>query len=375
MDVADYRVNLYFNGTMLGDVRELAQGLTWVRRRTKAGVDSIDFTLNDVLFNDWLQARGTDIGQILKPYALECRVVRNGEEVIGGFLATMPGYSPRGTSADLAMRFDGWLNLLAGVYIYPIGTVTGRMGALINRFILEADERAEAAGKAFDFSPGAISTMNTVTHTFDNYKSTKEWICDRCDNITGAGPFDVIFAADRTYYIVKDSEFGDRIKDWTAYYPTQLNNTSATSISADEVSGFASCVIGIGAGEVSSNAEQDTAITSVQTNSDAVTTYGYCETLLQESSVSLQSTLDNNTQSELAIVSNPIWEPQITLTGRQVAPKPDGDNKIWIGDYITVQNTEDLTGMTNGVFRVNELSVKVTATNAEEITPVLERAA
>jgi hypothetical protein len=38
-----------------------------------------------------------------------------------------------------------------------------------------------------------------------------------------------------------------------------------------------------------------------------------------------------------------------------------------------INNSEDLTGMTNGEFRVNELSVDVTSTGDETITPVLER--
>ena len=42
-------------------------------------------------------------------------------------------------------------------------------------------------------------------------------------------------------------------------------------------------------------------------------------------------------------------------------------------DIITIENTEDLTGMTNGKFRVNELEVDISANGAETIVPVLER--
>ena len=54
---ADYEVNLYIDGTLIGDCRKLAQNLKWVRRRTKVGADEIDFTLNDVLFNEWCEER------------------------------------------------------------------------------------------------------------------------------------------------------------------------------------------------------------------------------------------------------------------------------------------------------------------------------
>ena len=110
INVAIYEVNLYLNGTLIGDCRRIAENLSYTRRRTKLGADSIDFTINDVLFNEWCLARGTDINQLLKPYALECRLVRDGVEVIGGFLATMPAYAPRNASADLNLHFDGYLN-------------------------------------------------------------------------------------------------------------------------------------------------------------------------------------------------------------------------------------------------------------------------
>lgn len=371
---AEYQVNLYIDGVLIGNCRKLAQNLKWVRRRTKAGADEIDFTINDVLFQKWCLERNTDINTLLKPMALECRLVRDGIEIVGGFLATMPGYSPNGTSANLALKFDGFLNLLNGVYIRPIGTVSGRMDVLVQRFITEADTRASNAGKAYGFTAGTLEQLALVDHTFDNYKSTKEWICDRCDNITGAGQFDVYFHADKTYDISSSANFGDVITDWVAWYPTKLNAPSATSISAQEVSGFASAVIGIGSGEISSDAAENTAIISEQIYSPAVLEYGYFETILQDSSVSLQSSLDSNVATRLANTSTIIWQPEIRLTGRTVAPKPSGSAKIWIGDTITINNSEDLTGMTNGQFRVNELEVSVSAQGAENIRPVLERA-
>lgn len=368
-----YEVRLYLNGTLIGDVRPLAQNLKWVRRRTKVGADEIDFTLNDVLFAQWCIERNTDINTMLKPIALECRIVRNGIEVVGGFLATMPGYSPNGTSANLAMRFDGFLNLLAGVYIRPIGTVTGTMNSLIQRFITEADSRASNAGKAYGFTAGHLDAMASVQQTFDNYKSTKEFFTDRCDNTTGAGPFDIIFDANKTYNVYEQDNAGDIINDWEANYPASINSASAITISASEVSGFASAIIGIGSGEISSNPAENSAITSFGMDSDKITEYGYYESIMQNSSVADQTRLDNDTATRLYVQSRILWEPQITLIGTQIEPKPTGSGKIWICDIITINNSEDLTGMTSGQFRVNELIVSVSDKNSENITPTLER--
>lgn len=372
MDTAEYRVELRLDGRFIGDVRDLAQSLKWTKRRTEVGVDEIDFTINDVLFARWCEEQNTTIQEMLRPIALDCRLVRNGEPVIGGFLATMPGYSPNGTSANLAMKFDGYLNLLGGVYIHPEPTVTMRMAQMVDKYIKMADARAAAAGKGFGFTEGLLDTMDVVTQTFDGYKTVKEFIEDRCDNVTGAGKFDVYFHPDRTYDIIKDRNFG-RMLTYAIQYPAQLNGISATSISANEVDGFASHVIGLGSGETSGDEESSTAITSEITNPKAVRTYGYAETLLQDSSVTRQETLDTNAATQLALSSNILWEPQLNLTGRQVAPAPTGDSSIWIGDTVAINNQEDLTGQTSGLFRVQEVAVDVSATGAETVTPALER--
>lgn len=379
INVPNYEVNLYLNGSLIGDCRPIAQNLSYSRKRTKIGADSIDFTINDNLFDKWCKERNASINEMLKPIALECRVVRNGVELVGGFLATMPAYSPLQSSANLDLHFDGFLNLLAGVYIrdtvtnLPLGTISGVAGNLVSSMIIFADNLASDAGKAYGFSVGEIDLPTTITHTFDNYKTVKDWICDRCDNTTGAGPFDVYFHADKTYDIIKDSSFGDVINDWVAFYPTLLNNTSATSISAAEIGGFASAVIGLGSGEVSANPNENTALYEFVSDNNSVADCGYFETLYQESSISQSSSMIKNITAELNNSKKPIWQPQISLHGKQVAPTPSGPNKIWIGDTITIQNSVDLTGMTNGRFRVNELNVGVKATGDELINPVLER--
>lgn len=380
LETATYELNLYLNGGLIGDCRRIAQNLNYVRRRTKVGADSIDFVLNDVLFNDWCKERNTTINEMLKPLALECRVVRNGVELLGGFLATMPAYQPLQTSANLNMHFDGFLNLLGGVYIrdtstnLPLGTISGAAAQLVSGMISFADGIAADAGKAYGFTEGYLDSLANITSTFDNYKTVKDWICDRCDNTTGAGPFDVYFHADKTYDIYSDDNFGDVITDWAAFYPTLLNNTSAASISANEVGDFASAVVALGAGEVSADPNENTALFAFTSDSEAVAEYGYFETLYQDSSISTPSVLQRNIDAELWNRENPIWQPQITLKGIQVAPTPTGNNKIWIGDTIMINNSADLTGMTNGEFRVNELNVAVSATGDETITPVLERA-
>lgn len=379
MNTANYEVNLYLNGSLLGDCRKIAEGLTYTRRRTKVGADSIDFTVNDVLLSRWCEERKLDFNSLLKPLALECRLVRDGIEVVGGFLATMPSYSPLQTSADLALHFDGFLNLLAGVYIrntttnLPLGTISGYAGPLVSSMIQFANSISSGAGKSYGFVEGTVDNMVSITHTFDNYKTVKDWICDRCDNTTGAGPFDVYFHANKTYDIRSDDNFGDVINDWVANYPTILNAPSATSIQAAEVNGFASAIIGLGAGEVSSNADENTALYRFDSDADAVSEYGYFEELYQESSISTGTVLERNISAKLFNDANPIWKPQITLHGKQIEPKPTGTKKIWIGDTITINNAVDLTGMTNGDFRVNELTVSISSAGDELITPVLER--
>lgn len=379
INIPVYAVNLYLDGVLIGDCRSLAQNLTYTRRRTKLGADSIDFTINDVLFNKWCEQRNLQLKDLLRPMALECRLTRNGIDILGGFLATMPSYSPLQTSANLDLHFDGFLNLLDGVYIrntsnnLPLGTISGEMGTLISDMITLANNVSDSAGKSYNLQPGTIDVLANITHTFDNYKTVKEWICDRCDNTSGAGIFEVYFHSDKTYDVLANNNFGDVITDWVAFYPALLNNTSATSISAPEVEEFGSAVIGIGAGDISAIPSENTALFDYIRQDSAVLNYGYKEIIYQDSSISTANVLRNNIKAEMLNLSNPRWKPEITLHGKQVSPIPAGSNKIWVGDTIKIVNSEDLTGMTNGNFRVNELKVDISADGDEVITPTLER--
>lgn len=363
--VANYAVELRLNGKLIGNIREIAEGLTWSRKRTRIGVDSISFTVNDRLFAKWCEMRGVTIEEMLCPIALDCRIVRNGIPVVGGFLATMPAYQANGTSASLSLSFDGYINLLAGVYLSPDGSYKGTMGSVIQNWITTADTRATNAGKAFGFKVGSIDSMATIQETFEGWKSIKDAITDRCDNTTGAGPFEVYFHPDRTYDVIKESNFGEEITDYVVQYPNQINGVGALEINAPEINSFATSVIGVGSDESGINIQKS--------NNEAVKKYGYVEEVFQQSSVSTMDTLTRNTTTELSNVSNLDWQPQIKLSGRVVAPVPTGPRKIWLGDTITIQNNVDLTGMTSGRFRVNSLEVSIDANGAETITPTLSR--
>ena len=371
INTPNYRIELRLNGTLIGDVREIAENLIWRKCRTAYGVDEIDFTLNDKLFAEWCEKRNTTIADMLKPYALDARIVRNGEDIIGGYLATMPAYQPRNDSADLSLRFDGYLNLLQGVYIRPTPTTTARLDLQIAGWIQDAETRATNAGKAFGITNAGGDQLASVQMTFDNYKTVKEAIVDRADNIEGAGQFDLIFNPNRSYYIAKN--LGRTITSWNLYYPAHLGGQGIIRIEAPEVQGFASHIIALGAGETSSDVNKSTVIVSEDTDTDAVDEYGYVENLVQYSSISRQTTLDQKCATDLSNAANVKWEPEITLIGRQTPPSPTADYGLWIGDSINIVNTADATEQTSGRFRINIIEVSVSSTNAETIRPSMER--
>ena len=372
---AEYKLELRLDGILIGDLSNVAQNLSWSRCRTNYGVDEIDFTVNDQVLADWCIQRNTTIDQIMKPYALDARIVRNGEAVAGGFLATRPAYQPRNASANLQFRFDGYLNLLAGVYIHPTPLVTKRADQMIVDWITMAETRATTAGKGFGltFDSAHSDELPTVERTFDSYKTIKEAITQMTDNVDGAGIFDVIFNPDRSYTIT--NTLGRDITTWQLYFPPRLGGQSVATISADEVQGFASHIITLGAGETSSDPAKSTVITAESTNSEAVAEFGYVEALTQYSSVSRQSTLDGHNEADLREASNCFWAPNITLTGSQTPPSPTEEYGLWIGDTIYLENTADKTGATSGWFKINAIEVSVSANGAETIRPIIERAA
>lgn len=370
---ATYEVQLRLNGNPIGDVRELAEGLHWTRNTTNYGVDAIEFTLNDRLFEKWCASYGTTVKAMLKPIALECRIVRNGELVAGGFLASLPAYQPLQASANLQMRFDGFLNLLDGIILSPTPQETKRADQFITDWIDIANARSTAAGKGYGFTAGSIQQLGNVQRTYDNYKTIKEALLQMTDNVDGAGQFDVIFNPDKSFDVT--NSLGRDITDWHLYYPPRDGGQSVATISAPEVQGFASRIITLGAGEVSSNPDKNTVITSASTNASAVAEFGYFESMTQYSSVSKQATLDSHNATDLYNATNLQWNPEITLFGRQTPPSPTAEFGLWIGDRIYLENTADPTGMTTGRFKIMAIDVTVSATGAETITPSLERVA
>lgn len=371
MEEATYKIELRLNGTLIGDISEIAQNLVWRKCRTNSGVDEINLTLNDSVFSDWCNERNTNIKAMLKPYALDARIVRNGEALLGGYLATMPSYQPNVDSANLQLRFDGYMNLLAGVYIRPTTTTTKAAGAMVKSWIDAAEARATSAGKPFGITAGSIQTLANIQRTFDNYKPVKEAITDLTDNVDGAGPFDVIFNPDRSYYITNN--LGRDITNWKLTYPARLQGQGVATISASEVQGFASHIIALGAGETSSDPNKNTVIISESNNASAVQEFAYVERLSQYSSISRQATLNSRSASDLKKTSDVQWLPEITLLGRQTPPSPTAEYGLWIGDRIWLDNIVDLTGQTSGKFRINIIEVSRSATGAETIRPTLER--
>ena len=283
----------------------------------------------------------------------------------------MPAYQPQSASANLQMRFDGYINLLAGVYIRPTPLRTVPADQMVVGWITDAETRATNAGKPFGLTQGNIQTLATIQRTFDNYKPVKEAITDLVDNIDGAGQFDVIFNPDRSYDIT--NQLGRDITSWQLNYPARLAGQSVATISAEEVQGFASHIIALGSGETSSDPAKSTVITAEYSDDDAIRQYGYVEQLVQYSSVSRQNTLDSHALADLHNAANVRWKPQITLLGRQTPPDPTNDYGLWIGDYIWLINDADYTEQTSGKFRINQISVAVSAQNGEIITPELER--
>jgi hypothetical protein len=364
-----------FHQTLIGDIRPLAQNLKWTKARTSKGVDFISFTVNDVLFAEWLERRSTSISDVLRPQYLDCRIVRNGIAIVGGTLATLPSYSPLNASANLSLEFDGYFNLLNGVYLYPTATQTARFDQILQGWVEIANQRCETKTGViggFNLKPGTISQLATVDRGVPDYKTIKDTIADASDNSEGAGAFEFYIHPDRTFDILKDSEFGTT-QVYTIYYPQKPSGISATSVSADAVDGYRTRMICIGAGEVSSNPSENTAIIAEADAQDNPSPYAYVEGLLQLSSISTQSVLNAHATAEIKARSSIMWEPEIELSGRHVNPAPQGEPFIWIGDTVQFSNTLDQTGRMDGAFRVQQLAVSVSATGAETIVPTLER--
>ena len=402
----DYQVILSYDHRVLGDIRKYAQDLHYVVSSSRYGVDSITFTIDMNIFSDWLNERllgfsgfsGDGLRYALKPILLDCVIQRNGEDLVGGCLIQMPHITFTNDSATLEMTFDGYMNLLDGVIIAPTPTQSKTPNQFISDWVTTANQVSTAFvgsqggshGFLIEYDSTDSIVLPTIQRTYDSYKTMKEAIFEMCDNIEGAGEFDVIFLPQIRYdiidvlrpgvsglysipkYIIQnDSSISGQM---SLFYPAGPNGAGIVAIEIEQADDFASHAFVLGNGDTSSDPSLNTVITSEYptTISGTYEFPAYREKIWQYSSITRQATLDGRAQSLQGHSSKIRWQPTLTLAGIHIPPSPTADNGIWIRKRIKIETDKDPLNIFARTAIVRELEVSVSSTNGEEVRPLIE---
>lgn len=405
----DYQVILSYDHQVLGDIRKYAQDLYYVVSSSRYGVDSITFTIDMNIFSDWLNEHllgfsgfsGDGLRYALKPILLDCVVQRNGEDLVGGCLIQMPHITFTNDSATLEMTFDGYMNLLDGIVQPPAATAMKTPNQFIKDWVDNANTisttfmNSSSAGKShgflIEYDSDHSTTLSTIQRTYDSYKTLKEVIFEMCDNIEGAGEFDVIFSPQikydtidifrpgvsglysiPKYTIQNDSTISGTM---SLFYPAGPNGAGIISIEIEQADDFASHAFVLGNGDTSSDPSLNTVLTSEYPTSVYGQTYefpAYREKIWQYSSITKQSTLDGRAQSVQSRSSKIRWQPTLTLAGNHVPPSPTAENGIWIRKRIKIETDKDPLSIFARTAIVRELEVSVSSTNGEIVRPLIE---
>lgn len=396
-----YRLELFFDHKYVGEIRHLAENLTYTISSSRFGVDAITFSIDLNAFSAYLEgyegmSGGEALRSILKPVCLECVVLRNNEALVGGVMIQMPTISFSNDSATLEMVFDGYANLLDGVFISPAATQTATANVFIQNWMTEANNRSynfipwEYHGFLFDYDSASSINLPTIQRTYDTYKSVKELIFEMCDNTEGAGEFDVIFKPLLGYYEYPETPAGHGFyasrpqyiiqNDTTItgqtnlFYPSGVGGSGILSINIEQADDFGLVAYLLGNGDTSSDPNLNTVLTSIYPSTRPQTSEypGYRERMWQFSSITNQATLDGRAQALQKKSSSIQWQPTLTLAGNHTPPSPTASDGIWIRRRIKIETSKDPLNIFARTAIVRELEVEVSSTNSELVKPLLE---
>lgn len=168
--------------------------------------------------------------------------------------------------------------------------------------------------------------------------------------------FDFAFRPDRTFdCFAKKGE----VKDIEAVYPGNIHSLEITRSAADLANKIYNIGSGIG----------DERIESYASDTTSRQTYGTRESVITNSNITLQDTLDAQAQGELLLRKDPTDEPYITIRDGSINP-----SNVQVGDsiYVLVEGDEYLSTI-NGLYRIMEMKLSIDSENMEDVSLTLER--
>lgn len=331
-----YTVELWTKtGTAIADITPYVQDMYWTEERNEA--ETLQFSLDLDAFEAFMERAGVDVVSNFREGQTEIKVKENGDYLFGTQLYYAPINLNNDNSATINVQASGYLNFFKDRYPNPTIGFTNKEAVELWYLLIDQAQAVTNGNYGIITRPsGYYVTDKMRDASYEQYTSSTKLNLQRLTNMVD-GNFDFKILADKramTY-----ASIGSPRTDFSINFDRRnFRSTLDSAILNRGANNLYNLVHGIGSGF---GADQ---LITHKTDAASGLEFGLREIPVQFNEVSLQNTLDENTQARLDKVKSLLRMPQLTLSGADMPAV-----RLEIGDIIPLIMTgrrllEDLTG-------------------------------
>lgn len=384
----------YIGDTLIGDINRYAKSRHLVEtlksESSSPTADTFTFTINWAQFKEFI-AIYTDesAASFLKVGKTRIVFETNGFVRFAGWLAAKPARSGIGSAQELQLTFYEYFARLSGDLVCSntnkldpyvrFDNVPAHQVCkdLIDLFIAHALD----AGEVLNWTYGTVDTLAPISRTYEDFQTISKALCDRMNNVTGAGQFDIVFRldpSDYTHVIIDILKPRGVKKNIIIEYPGNgIYKLWATEFSVQETNDYASEVLIAGNGQVGSvSSGEQTAKLGTADDAGFVADYCYYRRYTTRSDLESQDAVDSAAQTELVNRGFVQETPDIRCTGINIewGNASNMNNGLGLGDTFYFKETTDDMEDNSGWYRIILLDSTWDDNGVETAAPKLKRA-
>jgi hypothetical protein len=360
-----YEIELWSqSGSRIADISALCFDRKYTMQRNEA--EQLTFSLNLFAFENYCKNNlgGADPSVIIKPYVTDVKVKRAGQYLFGAQVVELSfdlasdysragesggGMQANGQDYRVTVSCTGYLNFFKDRYITKTYSATERTSIATDMLTTTQAQTNGSVGVTIASGQYTTGLVADRTYQKDNIKLKLQELAALSDS-----PFDFQFTYDKQFKTYQ--KIGARRQDVSYIYGGPLGNVMGFSMVRSGINLF-NKVYGIGSGF---GADQ---LLSTQIDSASQLNYYLREKIEQYNSVVIQSTLDQNTTTAVALAKDILELPKITLNGKQLP-----STFLSVGDRIPLKvQAHTWLASVNGLYRIEQMDVIIDENDFEQV--------
>lgn len=344
-----YELELWINGSLVGDISELAKDRTFSLKRNDS--EELTFNMDLTAFEAYCAELGKAPQELLEAYVTDIRVKRLGLYYFGVHVVELdPLLNAAG--ASLGVKATGFLDLFADRYVTK--NYDGEERTDIARDLFVETQSGDATND-FGVIAGAQQYNTGITDTERDYIDQN--VKDAEINLTQLqdGNYDFRFTYDRQFETYE--QIGSDRPNNKFTFPYNIGSLSAPRSAI----GLANYIIGLGSGI------GEETLRSEQSDTISRGNYKTRQKILTFNSVSSQDILDNNTGAEVARRKDILQIPKLSLNNTLCDL-----GVIGVGDRVPVEVQGHPAIQIDGTYRIEQINVSLDDNDAEDITLLVD---